>query len=67
MKSTNVVVGILGGIAIGAVLGILFAPAKGEKTRKRIHKKEKELENQIKQGFNGVVDGVKHQFEKITS
>ena len=34
MKKSNVVLGVLAGAAIGALLGILYAPDKGSKTRK---------------------------------
>ena len=35
-SSTNTLIGILAGTAIGATLGILFAPDKGVNTRQRI-------------------------------
>ncbi len=38
----------LGGIALGAGLGILFAPDKGENTRKVLTKKIEELVNKLK-------------------
>ena len=39
MSSGKVVLGLLAGVAVGALAGILFAPAKGSKTRKRIMNK----------------------------
>ncbi|MBM6882528.1 YtxH domain-containing protein [Bacteroides caecigallinarum] len=36
MKALNIVAAFLGGLAIGAAAGILFAPEKGEDTRKKI-------------------------------
>ena len=54
MNSSKVVVGILGGFAAGALLGVLFAPDKGSKTRKKIVYKS-----------NGLVDDIKEKFEDL--
>lgn len=36
MKSLSVLAAFLGGAAVGAAIGILFAPDKGEDTRRKI-------------------------------
>ena len=36
MKALNIVAAFLGGVALGAAAGILFAPEKGEDTRRKI-------------------------------
>ena len=36
MKGLNVLSAFLGGAAVGAAIGILFAPDKGEDTRRKI-------------------------------
>ena len=36
MKALNVVAAFLGGMALGAAAGVLFAPEKGEDTRHKI-------------------------------
>ena len=36
MKALNIVAAFLGGVALGAAAGILFAPATGDDTRRKI-------------------------------
>ena len=43
----NTVLGILAGTAIGATLGILFAPDKGSATRKKIAEQAESAKDQI--------------------
>lgn len=41
--TTKVLIAAAAGVAVGTVLGILFAPAKGEQTRETLMKKGKDL------------------------
>jgi len=61
MKSGKVLLGLLGGVAAGALLGILFAPDKGAKTRKRILAKGEGYAEELKEKFNEFADALKEQ------
>ena len=52
MNSSKIVLGVLGGIAAGAIAGILFAPEKGSKTRKKILNKGKDFSDEMKGKFD---------------
>lgn len=49
MKKSNVVFGVLAGAAIGALLGVLFAPDKGSRTRKKMYRKGEDIVEDLKE------------------
>jgi gas vesicle protein len=61
----NLIGGILLGAAVGAVLGVLFAPDKGSETRRKISAKGSDLTNGMKEKFNSFLDGVKTEYEMV--
>ncbi|MCJ7472476.1 MAG: YtxH domain-containing protein [Actinobacteria bacterium] len=54
-----VAVALFSGVVIGLVTGVLFAPKKGQKTRKEIADKSKELVERSKNTFTGTIDKTK--------
>jgi gas vesicle protein len=65
MNSGKVALGVLGGIAVGAIAGILFAPAKGSKTRKRILDKGKDYADEMKGKFDDLAKDFTNKYENI--
>jgi len=55
-KSTNALLGFLAGASVGAVMGILFAPDKGEKTRDRIRKSAEDISSDVRDNVGKKVD-----------
>ena len=47
--------------AVGATLGVLFAPGKGKDTRKKINRKADELKDK----FNDLVEELKCEYQDI--
>lgn len=64
MSKVNVVIGALAGVAVGALLGVLFAPDQGKETRRKISKKSKESAESLKGKFNDFVDNISEHLHK---
>ena len=63
MKNSGRILIALGtGVALGAVLGILFAPAKGSETRQKISDTAHDLKDKMK----GMTDTVASKFKAAT-
>lgn len=65
MSSGKVLLGVLAGVAVGSIVGILFAPAKGSRTRKKILEQSENYADGLKEKFNEYVDTVSQKFEKV--
>jgi gas vesicle protein len=53
---SGAVIGLLAGLAVGAVIGLLFAPDSGKKTREKISDKALDLADNVKDGFHSIKD-----------
>lgn len=65
MSSGKLLLGVLAGVAAGAVLGILFAPDKGSETRKKIAKKGEDYADGIKEKFNDLLDDLSQKVDGV--
>lgn len=66
-KIGNTLLAVIGGVAIGAAMGILYAPDKGDKTRKKIKDGYKDLEKDMKSKLADVKVDFEESYENLLS
>lgn len=65
-KDTATVIGaLLVGALAGAAVGILFAPAKGSKTRSKIKSGAKDMTDDIKRKLKGEAKALRNKVEEL--
>lgn len=67
MKSGKMLVGLLSGAAVGAAVGLLFAPKKGTETRRAISKTGDDYLQGAKRNINDFSDSLSHKVEALKS
>jgi gas vesicle protein len=57
----NVILGVIAGLSVGAVLGVLLAPEKGSKTRKRIMR----MKDDYYDSLHDRIDELKDKYQDV--
>jgi gas vesicle protein len=65
MNTGKALLGILAGVAAGALFGILFAPEKGSETRKKIAKKGKDYVDDLTVKLNDLMEDVSEKVDSV--
>ena len=63
MSTGKVVLGTAAGLAIGGVLGILFAPEKGSVTRQQIIDRGNDYADELKSKYSDFADTLSEKFQ----
>ncbi len=65
MSLGKVLLGVLAGVAAGALLGVLFAPDKGTATRKKILRKGDDYADALKEKFNEYMETISDKLDDV--
>lgn len=63
MNSGKVLLGVLAGLAAGALMGILLAPDKGSQTRRKILGKGEDFADALKEKFDELANTITNKLE----
>jgi gas vesicle protein len=66
MSTGKLILGVLGGVAAGALLGVLFAPEEGKVTRKKIKTKANDSAEDLKEKFDSLLDSMNQKYKSIS-
>lgn len=64
MSSGKVLLGLVAGLAAGAVIGMLFAPAKGKETRQKISQKGADVLDGLKEKFDEFLENISEMYQE---
>jgi len=67
MNTGKVVLGVIGGVAAGALIGVLFAPDKGSQTRKKILDQGKGYMDDWKGKVEGYLQNATNKYDNFVS
>ncbi|MGL5113444.1 MAG: YtxH domain-containing protein [Flavobacterium sp.] len=65
METGRTAAGVVLGLGIGALLGVLFAPNKGTKTRRKIMNKGQEYADGLKGKLGGLCQEVSDTYDEM--
>ncbi|GAB3167831.1 YtxH domain-containing protein [Telluribacter humicola] len=65
MKTSNILVGIALAAAAGVAIGVLVAPEKGQRTRRRIKEKGEDLLDDLQHEYDRSVRQIKRKVETV--